>query len=96
MARLVQFFDRWGWMTFMLVSLIMLSTFYGLYHSKSIKFDDNKSLQSILPLWICVIIMIGFLLNTATTSYGESNHWFACLSSLTTLGLSGFALYSLK
>ena len=96
MGRLVQFFDRWGWMTFMLVSLIMLSTFYGLYHNKSIKMDDNKALQSILPLWILVILMVGFLLDTATTSYGEANHWYACLSSLATLCLSGWTLYSLK
>ena len=85
-----------GWMTFMLVSLIMLSTFYGLYHNKSIKMDDNKALQSILPLWILVILMVGFLLDTATTSYGEANHWYACLSSLATLCLSGWTLYSLK
>ena len=84
------------WFSFGLIALIILSVFYGIYSDKTIKMNDNKSLQSILPLWKFVIITIGYLLNAASTSTLPFSSLLTSFSSFVILGLSTWVLISIQ
>ena len=83
------------WFCFGLLGLLILSVYYGSFSKKPINMNDNKTLQFILPLWILTIITIGYLLHTATYSNLEYSYWLTGLSSVATLALSAWAMFSI-
>jgi len=87
-----------NWLSFIILSIAILATFYGLCYNKSIKFDD-KSIQYILPLLLFVIITITSLLANASGDKEkrppeEIHLWIPFLSSFAILGLSSWTVYS--
>ena len=93
---LPEIIKTWGAGRFAITGIAVLGSVYGMYNNKSIILNDDKSLQSILPLWILAIIMITFLLHVALKSYDKKNQWGASLSSLSLMALCIWVPISLK